>query len=59
MTKRRTMRFIQGNHYKTKNAVTNILASLEWRKENLPIILNDNMKKYLDGGVIYFHGRDK
>ena len=53
------MRFLQANDYKTKPALKEIFQHLEWRKENLPIIINDMQKSLIDHGFLYTHGRDK
>lgn len=59
MTEQDIRRFLQGNHYKIKNTVSNIQAHLEFRRQTLPVILNDNMKTLIDKGLFYMHGRDR
>jgi hypothetical protein len=59
MNKRRIMRFIQGNHNNNKKTADNILSTIEWRIEKFPMFITEDIKKYLDRGAIYIHGRDK
>ena len=59
LTKRRKMRFLYGNDFNNKATYKNILSTIEFRHEYLPIILNDEMKELIDSGMMYIHGRDK
>ena len=57
--KRNIMRFLQGNNYKVKATIDEIKSHLEWRKQNLPIYINEPAKQLLDNGYLYVYGRDR
>jgi len=59
LTKRRKMRFLYGNNFNHKSTYKNILATLEFRHQNLPFLVNDEIKQLVDSGMMYIHGRDK
>ena len=59
ITKRRALRFIWANRYNIKNSYKNILKHMDWREEMFPIILDDDMKKIINSGQYYIHGRDR
>ena len=59
MTKRRVMRFLNGNNFNIKKTYVNINNHCEWRKEFHPIILTDDMMKLLQFGYCFIHGRDR
>ena len=59
LSKSETLRFLYGNHFKNKDTVTNINDHYAYKREISPIILNEDMKKLIDNGLIYMHGRDK
>ena len=59
VTKRMKMRNMQGNDFKVPVWAQKLVEHLEWRKEHLPIILNDTQKHILDSGLFYVHGRDR
>jgi hypothetical protein len=53
-----TMRFLQAHEYNYATTEISIKNSLEWRKQILPVKLNENIIKILNSGFIYIHGRD-
>lgn len=58
-TKRRIMRFLYGNNFKYKDTYKNMVNTLEFRQKHLPFLLNEDMKKLIDHGMQYIHGRDR
>ncbi|CAI2371249.1 unnamed protein product [Moneuplotes crassus] len=59
MTKRRALRFLNGNAFNVKKTYKNIVQHLEWREEMKPFILTQGDMQLLDKGFLYIHGRDK
>lgn len=52
------LRQLQGNDYDIKVSFDNIKHEIEWKKQNLPIQLNDDITAILNTGFIYAHGKD-
>ena len=50
---------MQGNDFKVPVWAQKLVEHLEWRRDHLPIILNDTQKLILDSGLFYVHGRDR
>ncbi|CAI2369390.1 unnamed protein product [Moneuplotes crassus] len=59
VTKRRALRFLNGNSFDIKKTYENIIKHIEWRGEMKPFILSEGDMNLLDKGFIYIHGRDK
>ena len=59
LTKRRKMRFLYANKFNSKATYKNIISTLDFRREYMPCILNDEIKEIVDSGMMYLHGRDK
>mmetsp|Transcript_5693 Transcript_5693/g.4899 ORF Transcript_5693/g.4899 Transcript_5693/m.4899 type:complete len:113 (+) Transcript_5693:247-585(+) len=59
INKRRAMRFLCGNNYNMKKSYQNIIKTVEWMKEIKPMRVDEDMKKFLDMGFQYIHGRDR
>ena len=53
------LRQLIGNEYDINLTFENIKFEIEWRKNNLPVNLNDEINQILNLGFIYVHGRDK
>ena len=53
------LRQLIGNDYDINVTFENIKFEIEWKKNNLPIELTDEINKILNLGFIYVHGRDK
>lgn len=58
-SKREIMRVLYGNKFDHKDTVKSMKAQETFKKEKCPIILNDNMKSFIDTGFMYLHGRDR
>ncbi|KAL4447108.1 hypothetical protein ABPG74_013960 [Tetrahymena malaccensis] len=57
-TKPNRMRFLQASGWKYNVAINNISQHNDWRKNNLPIKLDEEIIQFLQSGIIYLHGRD-
>lgn len=56
--KENTLRFLQANGYDYEKAFNSIKVHIEWRLKCLPVNPTDNVKKLLNLGFFYIHGRD-
>lgn len=52
------LRQLQGNGYKIEESFKEMLHEIEWKQNNLPIQLNDDIEYVLNTGFIYIHGKD-
>ena len=53
-----SLRFLQATGYDNIKTILYVLEHIEWRKNNIPIIPTDNIKRILNIGFLYAHGRD-
>jgi hypothetical protein len=53
------LRQLQGNDYDIKKSHKEIVHEIEWKKINLPINFNNDIKNVLNTGFFYIHGRDR
>jgi len=53
------LRQLQGNDYDIEKSHKEIVHEIEWKKINLPIFFNNDIKNVLNTGFFYVHGRDK
>ncbi len=51
------LRFIQSSHNDYRKTIEFILDHLKWKENTFPISINDNIRKILNSGFIYVHGR--
>ena len=53
-----TIRFLQANGYDFEKTLKFIMEHIEWRLKYLPVVPTDNVKRILNLGYLYIHGRD-
>lgn len=52
------LRQLQGQDYNVEKAFAEIAHEIEWKRSNLPVPLDADVKEVLNSGFIYIHGRD-
>ncbi len=52
------LRFLQSSHNDYSKTIDMILDHLKWKETIFPISINENIRKILNSGFIYVHGRD-
>jgi len=52
------LRFLQATGFDIKKTLLLIKNHLDWRRENLPVLITDKIMEILNIGYLYIHGRD-